>query len=188
MRVVLSLLLAVLAFGTTAGAGPLGVSMGDSINPKEGWTEGYGVEKRLYSGALQTGSTFISIEGTLEHGACSVEVRPLLYRYAGDIGGRLERKYGRPFSAESEIPGVLVSEALWVLSGNPDRIARIQLSRFAEFDIGLKYFFENYTECEKAKDAGEKAAREAARKVKEAVENAKEAAEKARSRRIDAEL
>ena len=41
--IVLWLILAMLAFGNTAGAGPLDVSMGDGITLKGGWNpEGYG--------------------------------------------------------------------------------------------------------------------------------------------------
>lgn len=175
MLIVLSLMLAVLAFGNTAGACPLGVCMGDSIKPDKGWNPtGFGVEKRLYRGELDKGDTaltFLWIEGTRKHGACSVAIRPLRAGSEDDIGRRLERKYGRPASFE---PATTVSALamLWVLSGNPDKIARIFL-----YDRGLQYVFENHTECEKGKEATRKA-REAAR----------EAAEKARSKRIDAEL
>ena len=49
----LLLMVALLAVGDPAAAGPFGVSMGDPVEPDDGWSaKGFGTERRKYEGSL----------------------------------------------------------------------------------------------------------------------------------------
>lgn len=161
MLIALSLMLAVLAFGNTAGAGPFGVSMGDSIKPKGGWNaKGYGEQTRKYEGSLPL--DLLTLAGTREHGVCSVDAsfHGAFRVVLKDLRKQLGEKYGKPSwdkyldydTPFSDIGISLEVVNFWDLSGNPDKIARILLGKKS-----LTYLLDNYSECEKAKEAGRKA-------------------------------
>lgn len=201
----LALLVALLAIGNRAAAGPFGVSMGDPIKPTDGWRlGGYGIEYRElefrqtefreYKGAF--GFQQLGIPGTREGGASGVVAVKFLARKDAKISYQnlkesLSRKYGKP-SAEEQ------NETAWSLSENPDKIRTVYLG-IADVDappilaiplgilgipdprfVAVRYSFENHQQYEKAREAGEKA--------EEAVRKAKEAAEKAREKRMDADI
>ena len=161
----LALMLPLLAIGNTAAACPLGVCAGEPIKPNfldGGWDAyGFGIEKREYKGSL--GFDVIYIEGTRKGGACRVKGYGLA---ENPLRRRLERKYGPPVLHDRS-PRTGGSLVVWRLDKNPNKIAEIIL------DGRLEYRFENYHECEKAKEAAKKA---------------EEAAKKAKSKRKDAEL
>ena len=67
----LALMMALLAIRNTAAACPLGVCMGDSLNPNKGWdAHGLGIEVRKYKGNLPFDA--IGVQGTRKGGACGV--------------------------------------------------------------------------------------------------------------------
>ena len=154
----LALLVALLAIGNTAAAGPLGVSMGDPIKPNKGWdARGYGTEEREYKGSLPFSS--IHIQGTRKGGACGIFVNlPYDGLPFNNIRDRLEGKHGRPYRVR-----VFDSEkkAEWRFTENPDKVAGLILSYKT-----LEYRFENYHECEEDPEKA-KAMREAAKKAVE---------------------
>ncbi len=144
----LALMVALLAIGNTAAAGPLGVSMGDPLKPDEGWNQGgFGAESKEYKGTFPFYE--LSVEGTRDGGACAVmavgwkEARET-YK---NLRERLSRKYGEP-SSEGQ------HDAGWRLRGNPDKISSIALwfksSLFST--VHLQYRFENHLQCQNAKE------------------------------------
>ena len=157
----LALMVALLAIGNTAAACPLGVCMGDPFEPAFiGWDAyGYGIGSREYKGSLPF--RFVIIRGTRKSGACESKVL-IENRDFNDMRARLRRKYGRPSSSKPKF-------YQWVLSENPDKIVKITLEVDKLGWRQLEYRFENYHECEKAKEARRKD-------------------EEAKSRRMDAEL
>ena len=146
MLIALSLMVAMLAIGTHAAAGPLGVSMGDSIKPDKGWNQGgFGAESREYKGTFPFLNVFV--EGTREGGACSVRVKMRGSGEYKNLRDRLVGKYGEP-SSEG------LHEARWSLSGNPDRIRSIVLwIEKGTIVAYLQYRFENHQQCEKARES-----------------------------------
>ena len=104
--IALLLIVALLAIGNPAAAGPLGVNMGDPIKPSKGWdTFGFGVERRKYEGDLPFEE--IILEGTREHGVCSLMALDWEGRSDKDeydkIYNLLWGKYGKPYN-ESQKP------------------------------------------------------------------------------------
>lgn len=83
----LSLMLSLLAIGTPAASTMLGVSMGDPLEPNDGWEiNGVGFEVREYEGELPFDKLYI--KGTREGGACDVTRRRYKTRsrrISGDI-------------------------------------------------------------------------------------------------------
>lgn len=147
MRIALSLMLAMLAIGNTATAGPFAVSMGDTFRPDKGWNQGgFGAASREYKGTFPFRSVFV--EGTREGGACAVRADMWGTDEFKNLRDRLARKYGEPSSERQH-------EARWSLSGNPDKIRSIVLW----IDEGwidvvyLQYRFENHQQCEIAKES-----------------------------------
>ena len=173
----LALMLALLAIGNTAAAGPLGVNMGDPLKPDKGWpANGIGIETRKYKGSLPFDR--IEIEGTRDGGVCVVRairlsfalepesltpeipevvrIRRIIYarEHYVDLKALLLRKYGKPSSEVQD-------ETWWGPLKNKDKISSIVLwidYRYREGNRvairSLKYFFENHSQCEKA-NAGE---------------------------------
>ena len=106
---VLALLVALLAIGNTAAAGPFGVNMGDPLKPDRGWNaKGYGSQSRKYKGPkphfdpdsghrhifetiihLPLIFDVITLEGTREHGVCRV----ILHGYTDFFMGEIEIKF-----------------------------------------------------------------------------------------------
>lgn len=170
----LALMVALLAIGNTAGAGPFGVSMGDPIKPNvDGWgANGLGTEDRKYKGSLPFDIIFI--EGMQKGGACQVRAvgrassrESALQRYERLRVGLVD-KYGKPGKEEPKAGwfGRRSSSddrtARWWPKSNPDKIKAIVLwivraksgTHLDNYVMVLQYFFENIQECEKAK-AGE---------------------------------
>ena len=161
----LALMLAMLAFGNTAGAGPFGVSMGDPIKPKDGWSPGgYGSEWRDYKGAL--GFNYVIVSGTREGGACQVAAASFVERKHAvnsyqNLKESLSRKYGKPSAEEQD-------QTIWVPSEKLDKISAILLkiddapaSAATVFGLAdlyprvvfVRYDFENHGQCEKARES-----------------------------------
>ena len=162
----LFLMIALLAIGTPAAAGPFGVSMGDLFEPDKGWNiKGYGEEKRKYEGDLPFDT--ITLVGTRKHGVCTVfavnieQAKGPALRSYKNVRNLLINKYGEPGEEEPKTPTAFGKdpEARWHLDSNPDKIISIVLLISGSFaypyeSLILKYFFENYDECPKAQ-AGE---------------------------------
>ena len=157
----------------TAAAGPLGINMGEPIKPNDGngWTaQGYGLEGREYKGSLGLG--FIFIEETRKGRACSVVGDLIFSSRESALSGyknlraRLVRKYGEPDREEPKVglfgrqSSSKDAQALWGPKLNPDNIREIALwvikeksgTQLDNYVMVLKYFFENYDECRKAKE------------------------------------
>ena len=154
----------------TASAGPLGVNMGDALNPfRVRWNAGgFGFEEHEYKGSLPFRA--MRIEGTRDGGACAVQA-------GGDATSRdgalsnydylrslLVDKYGEPHKEEPEktVKELRSSsenpDARWFYFGtNPDKIGEIALwinknERWpGGYQAALKYWFENSGECRKAR-------------------------------------
>ena len=160
----LALLVALLAIGNTAAAGPLGVSMGEPIKPNvRRWdAKGLGIEMREYKGNLPFDA--IAVRGTRDGGACQVVAgwseSSRKEAFEGDskkVFRLLTDKYGEPDKRDADEKSLSIR---WFLSGsnpNPDSIHEILL-RFSDLkpekvEIVLTYYFKNYDECKKAEAA-----------------------------------
>ena len=162
----LALMVALLAIGNTAGAGPLGVNMGDPLNAR--WdAKGLGIEMREYKGDLPFDA--IVVRGTRDGGACqvvagwSVSSREAKQALDRDLFKKilplLDDKYGEPDEKEVSEAQKRISMR-WFLSGsnpNPDSIHEILLSisepKPEKVEIVITYYFKNYDECKKAEAA-----------------------------------
>ena len=143
-------MVAVLAIGNTAAAGPFGVNMGDPLKPEPdlGWdTDGFGTERRKYEGSLPFDGIWIF--GTREGGVCGLtafDVESTESEF-DKIKNLLVRKYG---PAEIHNPDSKTNP-FWLLVGNPDNIGMINLIGMTHGNaIGamlLTYHFENDEEC-----------------------------------------
>ena len=152
----LLLMVALLAIGNTTAAGPFGVSMGDPIEPDDGWNaHGYGIQERNYEGSLPFDGIFII--GTREGGACAVQAFDIESSESefDEIKNLLVKKYGPPETNNPDPD----TNPFWFLGGNPDNIAFINLvggiTRGSQTvaAIILYYYFENYDECNNPKAA-----------------------------------
>ena len=165
----LALIVALLAIGNTAAAGPLGVSMGEPIKPLEGWdAQGLGFEVRPYQGTLPF--DMIAIQGLRKAGACTsmaigrASSRDNALQQYNKLRGVLVDKYGKPDKEEpgpgwfgrrssSEDP-----DSWWFPESNSDKIEQLNLTVFRDksethlnnYVFRLQYYFENYDECRKA--------------------------------------
>lgn len=155
----LALMLALLAIGTTAAAGPFGVNMGDPIKPDAWIAGGFGIEVRIYEGGLPFDR--MGLEGTRQGGVCNVRAegrvhnRETAVELYYNLRVLLVDRYGKPDIEETE---TTFPKARWLLENvrhNPDKIVQFVLwvSKYDNNDyrFTLQYFFENARECENAK-------------------------------------
>ena len=144
---------------------PFGVSMGDPINPDEGWTpHGLGLVTREYKGALG-GFDHLVTTGTREGGACQVGAATIkdgsiesyndLRKHYDDMRKLLIHKHGEPeweSGDEPPLPGdTNIRVSTWVLSENPAGVGSIELKHLGGVDssywYAVIYYFRNYQEC-----------------------------------------